>query len=120
MRAKFRSTVWNTAMNQLSRRKNSTRFKLNLNGASRSAASTAERAFFLPASSAGTVAPALARKYGTRPQNTAGLSGSATANLRVSTNVRCHTWTRKPSKHGSLPPLMPSSTARTTSLRTAD
>lgn len=34
MRAKFRSTMWNTAMNQLSRRKNSTRFKPNLNGAS--------------------------------------------------------------------------------------
>ena len=42
-----------------------------------------------------------ALRSGTQLQNTAGLSGSATANLRVSTNVRRHTWTRKPSKHGS-------------------
>ena len=61
-----------------------------------------------------------AQKSGTPPQNTAGSSGNATANLRVSTNVRCHTWTRKPSKHGSWQPLTLSSKAKTTSLRIAD
>ena len=61
-----------------------------------------------------------ALRAGTQLQNTAGLSGSATANLRVSTNVRRHTWTRKPSKHGSWQPLTLLSTARTTSLRIAD
>ena len=70
-------------------------------GPSRSAASTAERAFFLPASSAGTAAPTLARKSGTRPQNTAGSSGNATANSRVSTNAKRRIWTRKPLKRGS-------------------
>ena len=65
------------------RRKSSTKFRRSLRGASRSAASTAERAFFLPASSAGTAVPTSARKSGTRPQNTAGSSGNATANSWV-------------------------------------
>ena len=56
--------------------------------------------FFLPASSAGTAAPTLARKSGTRPQNTAGSSGNATANSRVSSNAKRRIWTRKPLKRG--------------------
>ena len=43
----------------------------------------------------------LARKSGTRPQNTAGSSGNATANSRVSTNAKRRIWTRKPLKRGS-------------------
>ena len=60
-----------------------------------------------------------ALRSGTQLQNTAGLSGSATANLMVSTNVRRHTCTRKTSKHGSWQPLTLLSTARITFLRTA-
>ena len=101
MRARCRSIMWNTAMSRSLRRKSSTKFRRSLRGASRSAASTAERAFFLPASSAGTAAPTLARKSGTRPQNTAGSSGNATANSRVSTNAKRRIWTRKPLKRGS-------------------
>ena len=41
------------------------------------------KSIFLPASSAGTVAPTSAQNSGTRPQNTAGSSGNATANSRV-------------------------------------
>ena len=120
MRARCRSIMWNTAMSRLLRRKSSTKFRRSLRGASRSAASTAERVFFLPASSAGTAAPTLARKSGTRPQNTAGSSGNATANSRVGTNAERHTWTRKPLKRDSWPPLTLSSKAKTTSLRIAD
>ena len=81
---------------------------------------TAERAFFLPASSAGTAVPTSAQKSGTRPQNTAGSSGNATANSRVSTNAKRRIWTRKPLKRGSWPPLTLSSKAKTTSLKIAD
>ena len=42
-----------------------------------------------------------ALKSGTRPQNTAGSSGNATANSRASTNAKRRTWTRKPLKRGS-------------------
>ena len=69
--------------------------------ASRSVASTAERVFFSRALSVGTAVPTSARKSGTRPQNTAGSSGNATANSRVSTNAKCRIWTRKPLKRGS-------------------
>ena len=101
MRAKCRSTMWSTAMSRLLHQRSSTRCRPNLSGANESVANTAERAFFLPASSAGTAAPTLARKSGTRPQNTAGSSGNATANSRVSTNAKRRIWTRKPLKRGS-------------------
>ena len=46
------------------------------------------KSIFLPASSAGTVAPTSAQNSGTRPQNTAGSSGNATANSRENTNAK--------------------------------
>lgn len=101
MRARCRSIMWNTAMSRSLRRKSSTKFRRSLRGASRSVASTAERVFFSRALSVGTAVPTSARKSGTRPQNTAGSSGNATANSRVSTNAKCRIWTRKPLKRGS-------------------
>ena len=104
----------------ISRQRSSTRCRPNLSGANESAANTAERAFSLPALYAATAAPSSALRSGTQPQNIAGSSGNAITNSRVSTNAKRHIWTKKPSRHGSLPPLTPSSTAKIPSLRTAD
>ena len=77
------------------------------------------KSIFPRALSAGIAAPTSAQKSGTPPQNTAGSSGNATANSRVSTNAKRRIWTRKPLKKGSWLPLTLSSTVRTASLRTA-
>lgn len=97
----------------------STKFRRSLCGVSGQAANTAEKAFFLPASSAGTAVHTSALRSGTQLQNTVGSSGSVTTNLRVSTNAKHRTWMRKPSKCGSWLPSTLSLTARTASSRTA-
>ena len=67
---------------------NSTRFRLNLSGANGSAVNTAGRAFSHPASYVATAVPSSAQRSGTRPQNTAGLSGNAITSSRVNTNIK--------------------------------
>ena len=101
MRERCRSIMWNTAMSRSLRRKSSTKFRRSLRGASRSAASTAERVFFPPELSVVIAVHTSAQKSGTRPQNTAGSSGNATANSRVSTKAKRRIWTKKPLKRGS-------------------
>ena len=83
---------WSTATSRLFPRRNSTKYRQNLNAESSSVGSTAGKASLLPALFVRTAVLSSAPRCGTPTANTARSSGSATGSFEAKRNARRRIW----------------------------